>query len=550
MSSSREPPTKINFGTAAPEPRPTRDYLAALWSKIKEKVGDGISREDFDAAHRSAMSSAGGKASAKSKAARKQQTASEFRAHAERHPEPVAGCDICYDGYRSEVVKLPKQDDRVSYRDSELAADDQGRVVAAAGVAHCGGCRFYQWGSCALVEGSIEADDVCDLYLPPVNTYVLGPSLYTAADAHGGAWRLFNSLNQAFADAPEWVNILPKPGSYSHPSYGTISISQERNARFVSNFDERVYNQDLPITIDIEHDGKMSGAVGYFEELRINGDGSVDARVAWNDRGKTLIEEDAFKYFSPEWWEEWTDPATRKVYQDVLIGGAICVRPFFKEGALRPLVASEHRMVAAGDVSTDRTTIWMQPVAAVQQKEAPRVSKIELTEEEVQAFREAQGKVAALEAQLTAEAEARQASEARVASLESDARRKRFTDMARGKGGEDDGAPWAGKIDETVADLIALAEVVGEDSDVFKNHIARNREIAKTLKESLKPIGTSEPGAGDGESDEIERKARTLMAAEPTLTYGDAVGRVFAENPDMYDAHRRASFSRVATDND
>jgi len=53
--------------------------------------------------------------------------------------------------------KLAKADDATNYRDA-------GKDVEAS----CGACRFYGWGSCALVEGAIEAAYVCDLFRPPL----------------------------------------------------------------------------------------------------------------------------------------------------------------------------------------------------------------------------------------------------------------------------------------------------------------------------------------------------------------------------------------------
>ena len=156
-------------------------------------------------------------------------------------------------------------------------------------------------------------------------------------DDPADAVRLFYELS--FADAPEYINVLPVPGTYKHPAYGSIKITKERNANFVANFNDHIYQEKVPI--DAEHQTKLSGAVGWMTELRQNTDGSVDAKVEWTDRGTKAIEEESFKYFSPEWYDTWQDPIGGKSYKDVLIGGALTTRPFFKEKALKPLVASE-----------------------------------------------------------------------------------------------------------------------------------------------------------------------------------------------------------------
>jgi len=155
--------------------------------------------------------------------------------------------------------------------------------------------------------------------------------------------RFFNEFNESVA--PDYVNVLPVPGTYKHPKYGDIKITKERNARFVNNFNGKVYQEKVPV--DAEHETKLSGALGWITSLRQNEDGSVDAQVDWEERGKSAIEDGRFKYFSPEWYDTWKDPIGGKSHSDVLIGGALTTRPFFKERALKPLVASEMQVLDA-----------------------------------------------------------------------------------------------------------------------------------------------------------------------------------------------------------
>lgn len=138
---------------------------------------------------------------------------------------------------------------------------------------------------------------------------------------------------------PEWIPILPQPGNYTHPTYGEIPMPVSRLDRFVANFKEGVYQN--PIPIDGEHQTKLSGAMGWIRELRTNEDGSVDARADWTDRGKAMLADQRYKYISPEWYDEWSDPATGQPFSDVLIGCAMTTRPYFKPKSLRPLAAGE-----------------------------------------------------------------------------------------------------------------------------------------------------------------------------------------------------------------
>ena len=508
---------------AASEERPGRDYLAAMVGWFKKTFGNDFDEDEYRKAHRTAMSKAGGKATARRRAEAKLQ-ASEVHNHVVEHPEPVQGCEMCGSVYSQEpVLKMPKGDARARYREADLEVEGEDADLKA-----CGKCRFYKWGSCNLVEGTIEADDVCNLFLPKPLTYLPEPSIYTAAD--GEDFRLF--VEQSFAEAPEWVNIIPKSGVYSHPKYGKIVLDKARAERFVKNFDDRVYQQDVPITLDAEHDGKWSGAMGYYEELRVNEDGSVDAKVKWTERGRTLVEGEQFRYFSPEWHELWRDPATLQVHQDVLVGGAITTRPFFKESALRPLVASEGSIFAPEGSGPEYE---LREIPAV--VEESELMTVQMTEEEVADLRAAAARFAEAEARATR-------LEEDLTAVKNENRRKRFTDVVMGRGEGGDGAVWIGPIEDNVQALEAMADAIGEDSEGFKRFVETQTGVAKQLKEnpSFRPIGTSEPveNQQEGADAEVDRLA-TKMVEERKVTYAEAVQQVFAENPALFRQHRRAS---------
>ena len=163
-----------------------------------------------------------------------------------------------------------------------------------------------------------------------------------------------DALGRAFielegAEPPETINVFPAPGVYKHPLWGDVEVTEEGNEKFVEHFNDQIYQEHVPI--DAEHETKLSGAVGYIKKLTTNADGSIEAEVEWTERGRKLIEDDSFKYVSPEWYETWKDPATGDEYENVLIGAALTTRPFFK--GLRSLVASEGRWY---DVDSDERT--------------------------------------------------------------------------------------------------------------------------------------------------------------------------------------------------
>lgn len=146
----------------------------------------------------------------------------------------------------------------------------------------------------------------------------------------------------AAAEPPDTINVFPAPGTYKHPVWGDLEVTKEGNQLFVDNFNAHVYQEHVPI--DAEHETQLSGAVGYLKALSLNEDDSIEASVDWTERGQKLIESDSFKYISPAWFEEWSDPATGDEFENVMIGAALTTRPFFKDQALRSLVASEGRL--------------------------------------------------------------------------------------------------------------------------------------------------------------------------------------------------------------
>ena len=138
-------------------------------------------------------------------------------------------------------------------------------------------------------------------------------------------------------ELPREIQVLPI-GKWNHPSYGPIVITREDLEEFKENFDKRVRN-DIPVTEGHEvFDEKP--AVGWFEDLIVKGGNGLYAIMDWTKKGKTLLSERYYKYFSPEFYSEYEDPETREIHENVLVGGALTNKPYFKE--LEAVVLSEN----------------------------------------------------------------------------------------------------------------------------------------------------------------------------------------------------------------
>lgn len=150
-------------------------------------------------------------------------------------------------------------------------------------------------------------------------------------------FRFFSEL--ALTDPDGWMQVFPL-GKYTYSDIGEIEITAERCANFVRNFDDNARGHAIPV--NREHIAEL-GAVGWFKELAQRDDG-VWAKVDWNTDGQELIKKQAFKFVSPEFYDEYNDPKTGETYKDLLVGCAITNYPRFYD--MTPVAANE-RVAAA-----------------------------------------------------------------------------------------------------------------------------------------------------------------------------------------------------------
>lgn len=131
-----------------------------------------------------------------------------------------------------------------------------------------------------------------------------------------------------------WVHAAA-PGTYQHPVYGKLDFNPERLRRFADSVNNRVRGIDL--NIDYDHEAKTSDAAGWVKSAQARDDG-LWLFVEWTKDAFQKIKDKAYRYFSPSFADEWTDPQGNK-FKDVLFGGGITNRPFLKN--LVPLNLSE-----------------------------------------------------------------------------------------------------------------------------------------------------------------------------------------------------------------
>jgi hypothetical protein len=379
----------------------------------------------------------------------------------------------------------------------------------------------------------------------------------------------FVETEAIFIEAPEyfhdvsgagWVPFLPKPGKYEHPKFGDVVIDNARNSRMVESVKGQVYQERIPL--DLEHDLKVSGAVGWISDMRMNVDGSADAFVEWTDRGQEVLKGNRFRYISPEWFRQWKDPATGKEHLDVVAGGALTTRPFFKDKVLRALVASERGVEIVGreqfagengdaeeseDVEEEDEVEESESEAEEEEEASDDVEDSDEEEEEEEDDIEAEeeeefsemtetfteGQASAIEAyveqeiqratqsfteQLAAETARGDRAETALRVLETERRTDRFTEVVRNR---DAGAPFVGGLDKQVKILLTLAESFGEESEEFTDYVETQKAAAEQVKTSqaFSELGSSASGASNSEPvRRIEAMAEEVRKTKPALT--------------------------------
>lgn len=454
---------------------------------------------------------------------------------------------------------------RIKVKDANLSEEDFNEAVRQAR-SHAGG--IARWEKAKEIVASITATEGSKM-----NPFKLMSEVILSEDGKTGE-----------------LQIFPAVGKYSHPRYGELNITKDFLKTVKANFDGKVYQQELPLTIDLEHESKLSGAAGWIKDVEIRGEKGMWATIEFNDRGKGLVDADAYKYFSPEFYDSWQDPSTNETHDNLLIGGALTNRPFFK-GMAPVAMLTEHGMmfVEAAEDDMDMDSLMAKMKAIMEQLgmsegditaacddmkakmkkpmpakgaaemsggQASRLSvekglaekpkggaSMGMTEEEARQLKEMgdslkglNERLAAAEAKATSEEQARQAAETqakqaaeRVAALERDANRKQLAEFVRGHRL----AFQETEIEQSVDKLEKMQAKLGED---FADYQAEKASLHERIDASLamSQIGRANGGASTGPQAEFETAKRKAMSENPQLSEADAIAKVASANPGLY----------------
>ena len=143
--------------------------------------------------------------------------------------------------------------------------------------------------------------------------------------------------------AGSWMMLMPS-GTYQHPLYGKLDFTSAKFDVYKKNFDDKIRGIEVDIDYDHKEDvARGSAAAGWLRQVDNRGDQGLWGLVEWTPAARQAIKNGEFRYFSPEFADEWKD-AQGTVHKDVIFGGGLTNRPFLKD--ILPINLSEAFLAA------------------------------------------------------------------------------------------------------------------------------------------------------------------------------------------------------------
>lgn len=343
---------------------------------------------------------------------------------------------------------------------------------------------------------------------------------------------------------PVWIQAIPA-GKYNHPVYGEMDFSNERLQRFAQSVSSKVRGQDLDIDYDHKADTKI--ASGWVKDAQVRSDG-LYLQVDWTPAARQKLQAREYRYFSPEFVDEWTHPKTNQVHKDVLCGGALTNRPFLKD--ILPINLSEVFEHAGDPMDPNNGKVKLDDAEAVKEFATGLGLKEDASNEDI---------VAAFKAKLEAKPEEK---EEPATLSEDDLKNPAIKALS------DSVAAMQKKFDEQTAEveILKAASKLAETDVTLASLSNGNRVLSPAAKELTRSIMLDD-GSKQGENlkallemalkgsavVELGERGRSRtdsssstgvkaftdavtkeMSTNTKLSYVDATKKVAQEQPDLY----------------
>lgn len=376
--------------------------------------------------------------------------------------------------------------------------------------------------------------------------------------------KIFSSVrieDLQFAENTTEIQVLVF-GLWKHPEYGRIRVKEKEIAEFISNFDNKI-RKDLPITEGHSVGNQELPAIGWFRELVNKGRDGLWAVVEWTKEGKKLLEEKAYKYFSPEFYSAYEDPETHKIYANVLVGGALTNRPYFKglqAVTLSEFTFDEGKMELKDIVTKEATELTDE------EKDFLKEKKDELTDEQKETYKDVltegegegeenkeenkEGEEKKEEKKEEGEENKEEGKEEKVEGSEKVMIDSKTLKMLEGNAQE--GVTAMSELRRQKAEGYVKELVFSESNKTgpvlpksrdkvvkFLLSLSEKQQAAfkEIMAEMPKSVMFSELGKDSGvavkSSEQAQELAKAKMEKDEKLTYRQAIDQVFAENPEL-----------------
>lgn len=312
--------------------------------------------------------------------------------------------------------------------------------------------------------------------------------------------------------ARSWIHAAPI-GTYKHPLYGKINFTAERVQAFAQNVMDRVRGIDL--AIDYSH---KSGdkAAGWVRQAEARPDG-LWLLVEWTKAAADAIRNKEYRYFSPEFVDEYQDAKSGDKFKNVLLGGGLTNRPFLKD--LLPVNLSEVFAEVDGD-TVNSTGFTLSGNGS--EFSSSTFYKVEETKEEepvsvpdntsgvsMEEFENLQKQLDEAKTLIAKQAAAQRLSEVN----------HQLRDWQRGGDGQKFAIPPA--VTDQLREVL-----VGSSMELSEKLIGVFTELLKTGLVTLEEKGTTRT---DAKTDEVEE----ITESDATARFNELVNAILEENPSM-----------------
>ena len=258
-----------------------------------------------------------------------------------------------------------------------------------------------------------------------------------------------------------------RSGLFKHTYYGDLVFDEKYFKHLKKNFDNNVIERD--ISFDREH-YITDGAVAWLKEVdvikrKVNKKSIyyLVGRVKFTKFGKTLIEDELYKYFSIDYTTNFTDKEDdTKTYGPTIYGGAVTNRPYIP--GLRPIKIGDKIEMSEKDLETATYEEVLSDKES-EEKDVPIIKEKINIDEVIKGLSDIDKIKLLIKTQEV------------IKSLQKDAAKKKFNDKEE--------KPLSAKklLEGQLSELRLMRDNVEKDSDEFKNLSDKIKDVEAAIAE-------------------------------------------------------------------